>query len=209
MTLPDKNRSLIRAATVPQAPGTKVNVYHFSQPVSLATMLADGYFNFANGYLQVGDVIHLLGGATAAAREMATCTVTAVPSSGDVTVATDTDETPLARAVTATADGLTTGLLAASDSFVSVTSAAGTDKITAPDIATVSLGKEIWGKIGATACVANTPSASTTKINGADAHSSSVAVAASSTFMLKKVAADEWSLVTFAPTAGAAMPAPA
>lgn len=205
MTLPDLNRSLIRTCTVPIVPGTKVNTYKFASTSALAILLADGFFNFARLYLQVGDVIDLIAGH-GGNEELATVRVTAVPASGDVTVAADLDEAAgAARAVVPTADGLTTGLLLATDTFVSVASADAAHIITLPAIADVALGKEIWGKLGGTACEIRTPATSNTKINGGDADSNESVLAANATFMAKKVAADEWTVLTFV---GGALAAP-
>ena len=51
--------------------------------------------------------------------------------------------------VTATADGLTTGLLSAQSQFVQVTSAAATSIIALPLSTSVPVGTEIGGYVGA------------------------------------------------------------
>lgn len=204
-------RSLALFASAPYGASTaaasKVNFHVYGTADALATMLAAGYFNGASDKLKVGDIIFAVAGAGTAGVELITLRVSAV-SSGSVTVVADLDEAAGSdRAVTSTADGLTTGLLAAGDTFVTVTSAGANNIVTLPAIADVPLGKEIWGKNGGTAFEMRTPSASTTKINGGDAHSNESVVAANATFLAKKVAADEWTLVTYAPGA-VAVPVP-
>jgi hypothetical protein len=86
MALPDLKRSLIRVATVPIEPGTKVNFYKFATKSSVATVIADGYFNFARDYLKKNDVIDCMCAADSTG-DMVTVRLASVPSSGDVTVA--------------------------------------------------------------------------------------------------------------------------
>lgn len=86
MALPDLKRSLIRVATVPIEPGTKVNFYKFATKAAVATVIADGYFNFARDYLKVNDVIDCLCAADSTG-DLVSLRVATVPSSGDVTVA--------------------------------------------------------------------------------------------------------------------------
>ena len=188
--------------------GGAVQYWAYAGVDALAAMLAAGYFNDMRARLKVNDVLFLTGAADAAG-DFLIVRVTAVPSSGNVLVSADDDQKSVgdSRAVASTADGLTTGLLTAADAFVTVASANANNIVTLPAIADVPLGKEIWGKNGGTAFEMRTPSASTTKINGGDAHSSESVVAANATFVAKKVAADEWTLVTYAPGA-VAVPVP-
>lgn len=51
---------------------------------AVATVVAAGYFNDVRGFLNVGDLILLVAATNAAFRAL---TVTAVPASGNVTVA--------------------------------------------------------------------------------------------------------------------------
>lgn len=51
---------------------------------AVATVVAAGYFNDVRGFLNVGDLILLVAAGNAAFRAL---TVTAVPASGNVTVA--------------------------------------------------------------------------------------------------------------------------
>ncbi|WP_127523664.1 hypothetical protein [Mesorhizobium sp. Z1-4] len=193
-------RSLALWASAPfglsTAAASKVNFYTYASADSLATILAAGYFNDARDKLQVDDVIFVLS-AAGGASAFTTIIMDTVPTSGNVLVRGDTDEGGgEVRAVTATDDGLTTGQLLATDTFVGVTSADANHIVTAPPIADVPLGKEIWGKNGGTAFEFRTPAASNTKINNVDADNTEAAVAANTSFMLKKIAADEWALVT-------------
>lgn len=85
---------------------------------------------------------------------------------------------PGQRAVTATADGLTTGLLLATDEYVIVTSANADHIVTLPAIATVSPGKVIKLEAGATAFEVRTPASSGTLINNVDGDGTQEAVVA-------------------------------
>lgn len=167
---------------------------------------AAGYFNGAAGRLPKGSVIDAVmsHGGTPVYK-------TYVVTSNDgttVAVGGETDDEPLgavARAVVPTADGLTTGLILATDSYITVTSAGANDIITLPAIATVPLGKEIWGKNGAIACEMRTPALSNTPINGTDADNTEAVIAANVAFMAKKVSATDWALLTLT---GGAVAAP-
>jgi len=66
------------------AAGTKQLWHYDAAADSVATAVAAGYFNTARGFLKVGDVIHLVAAAQTAFRVL---TVTAVPASGNITVA--------------------------------------------------------------------------------------------------------------------------
>jgi hypothetical protein len=92
MALPDKNRSLIRASTVPIEPGLKINIYNYGTKSTAAQVLTAGYFNFGRGYLRPGDRITAHTEADVAANsETIQLKVATVPASGNVTV---TDITP-------------------------------------------------------------------------------------------------------------------
>lgn len=199
-------RSLALFASAPYGTsGAKVNFYTYASADALATVMTAGYFNDARNKLLAGDVIFAVVGMGGTV-ELVTLTALSVPSSGDVTVTTDaTDEGGAARAVIPTADGLSTGLILASDRYIGVTSAGANDIITLPAIADVPLGKEIWGKNGATACEMRTPASSNTPINGTDADSTEAVIAANVAFMVKKVSATAWALLTLT---GGAVAAP-
>lgn len=86
-------------------------------------------------------------------------------------------------ALTATADGLTTGLIPASASFVAVTAGADANSIiTLPAAASVVAGKIIRGWIGATGCEMRTPASSNTKINDVDGDGTQEAAIAATSF---------------------------
>lgn len=169
MALPDLNRSLIRRATVPIVPGTKVNRYDYASTSALATILAAGYFNFARAYLQVGDVIDVIAGH-GGAEDLATVQVTAVPASGNVTVSTDVEtEGGGARAVVPTAAGLTTGLILPTDRFVVATSANAAHILQLPECSEETRGREIWiWVVASTNCELQTAADSGDTINNVD-----------------------------------------
>jgi len=117
---------------------------------------------------------------------------------GEVHSQLDTHETQLAllestgtvAAVTATTDGLTTGLVPATASHVTVTCANSAHIITLP---TASVGKRIVVFWGATAGHVRTAATSNIKINGTDADSAVDAVVpASHLVVFTKVGASDW-----------------
>lgn len=173
-----------------------------------AAVEASGYFNSAAARLPKGSKVTAIMSfsGTPIMKEY----VVLSNDGTTVVVSGETDEESLAataRAVVPTSGGLTTGLLVASDDYVDVTSANADHIITLPAIASVPLGKEIWGKNGGTACEMRTPASSTTKINGGQADSNEAVIAANVSFQVKKTATDNWALLTF--TGGAvACPTP-
>jgi hypothetical protein len=82
------NRSLVLAISVPHtADAAPTNFYKYASPDAAATIVAAGYFNNVRDKLKVGDIIEavaLAGGATADRLDLV---VTAVPATGNVTVA--------------------------------------------------------------------------------------------------------------------------
>lgn len=186
------------ASSATATPGEKVNHYTYATADTLATVLAAGYFNDARlKPLKIGDVI-LVSSGVGGTNDFAIVRVTAVPSSGNVTVAKDggAAEGGDARAVVPTSDGLTTGLILATDTYISLASADANHFATLPAIADVPLGKRIVGKNGATACELRTPASSTTKINNGQADSNEAVIAANVSVFIEKTAADNWSVLT-------------
>lgn len=95
MALPDKNRSLSRYMTIPviDANGTQIRTVSFYKAAYIdaaATVSAAGFFNFARGYLQVNDMIEVMTVANGTG-DVLNLKVTAVPASGDVTVAVNSE----------------------------------------------------------------------------------------------------------------------
>lgn len=200
-------RSLTRVATSPYGTApAKVNFYAYASADAMATILAPGYFNNARDILKANDIIQVVALATGAG-DHAQVKMASVPSSGNVLVemANGGEVGGEARAVVPTADGLTTGLLLAADTYVSVASADANHILTLPAIADVPLGKEIWGKNGATACEMRTPATSNTTINNTDADSTEAVIAANVSFMVKKTSTTNWALLTLT---GGAVAAP-
>lgn len=95
-------------------------------------------------------------------------------------------------AVTATADGLTTGLIPDGAGFVSVTSANADHIITLP---VGAVGQQIRGWIGANGCEVRTVASSNDTINGQDADGTKeAALPATTLFKVTCVAAETWVL---------------
>lgn len=191
-------RNLALFASVPTGVANKtVNFYKYASTDALATILAAGYFNDVRDKLKVNDVVDVVASADSTG-DLVSVKVTAAPTSGDVTVAADIPgEGAASRTIVPTADGLTTGLILATDNFITLASAGANDIATLPPIATVPLGKRYIGKNGATACELRTPASSTTKINNGQADSNEAVVAANVSFFIEKTAADNWAFVTY------------
>lgn len=201
-----KIRNVRLITTLPYAASSHLNRWAYADTDTLAAMLTAGYFNDLRARAKVNDLMEI----TALADGVGESTLvrfTSVPSSGNVLVVTDDDQKSVgaARAVVPTADGLTTGLILASDQFVTLAAANAAHYATLPAIADVPLGKEIWAKNGATACELRTPATSGTKINDGAADSNEALIAANVAVFIKKVAADNWLVVTYT---GGAVAAP-
>lgn len=151
------------------AAASKVNFYTYATSDTLATMLADGYFDGASEKLRKGDVIFAVASANGSIPNLATLRVTSV-ATDDVAVISDVStEGGGSRAVVPTADGLTTGLIYDTDSFVVATSAGANDILTLPTATAATRGRviKIW-VVPSTNCELRTPDASGQTINGVD-----------------------------------------
>jgi len=99
------------------------------------------------------------------------------------------------RAVTATANGLTTGLLLPTDGMVLVTSADANNIVTLPPLSASLIGLTIYGAVLATGCEIRPTGTNT--INGV-AGPNEAALAANSSFQAIAVTATGWRLNTWA-----------
>lgn len=99
---------------------------------------------------------------------------------------------PIATA-TATADGLTTGLIADGTQFVTVTSSAATNAVTLPAITSATIGQTIDVFIGANGCEILTPATSGNTINTVDSDGTNqLDMAANSLVHFIQVSATGW-----------------
>lgn len=101
------------------------------------------------------------------------------------------------RPVTATDDGLTTGLIRADDDqgFLTVTSGNAAYIITLPSSDDIRVGWNVRGWVGANGCEMRTEASSNETINGVDADGSQeAALPATTLFQVWKVAADTFIL---------------
>lgn len=111
--------------------------------------------------------------------------------------------------VTATSDGLTTGLVPAhaftgSGGFVTITSASADNIVSLPAIADVDIGAKCKFYIGATGCEVQTVASSGTTINDVDSDGTNeAAIPATHYFEVTKVSATGYLLVSWT-SAGAA-----
>jgi len=105
------------------------------------------------------------------------------------------DYTNPTAAVTATADGLTTGLIVAGTTYVTITSAGANNIATLPSAVAALIGTSIRGYIGDTGCELRTPDASGATINNLDSDGSAeAAIPAETMFEVTCVAVDTWKL---------------
>lgn len=190
MALYLRSLALFASAAFGTAPA-KVNYYTYATADAAASVLAPGYFNDARTKLKANDVIIAMCVADGAG-DLVIIKATSVPSSGNVLVSTIDDAMAGNRAVTATADGLTTGLLTAADKKVDVTSASADNIVTLPPIADLAINDTIRLSVGATGHELRTPATSNTKINNVDADASEMAVPANSITVVTKQGADNW-----------------
>lgn len=111
-----------------------------------------------------------------------------------------------AGAITATSDGLTTGLIAAGVKVVIITSSAATNAVTLPGIASNSLpiGYTIRGRVTANGCEVLTPASTNETINGVDSDGTNqLDLAATTGFIAWVESATGWCV---APTASIVAP---
>lgn len=148
---------------------SKVNWYTYASSDSLATILADGYFDDVSDKLAKGDVIFLIASADGTTPDFATLRVSSV-STGDVAVVSDIEtEGGGARAVVPTAAGLTTGQIYHTDRMVVATSANAAHILMLPEASAATRGKEIWiWVVPSTNCELQTASGSGDTINNVD-----------------------------------------
>ena len=97
---------------------------------------------------------------------------------------------PTTQAVTATSDGLTTGLITLGTAFVVATSAGANNIITLP---AGTVGQVVNIYVGANGCELRTPGASGATINNVDSDGTNeLALGATTSYILSCVATDTW-----------------
>lgn len=133
-----------------------------------------------------------LGAGAVGTTELADSAVTAAKARGT------------AQAVTATADGLTTGLITAPDglvTFVAVTSAAATNAVTLPAAGASLIGAVLYLTVGANGYELLTPATGGNTINQVDSDGTNqLDVAANTTVRATCVSATGWIAETIAAT---------
>lgn len=118
----------------------------------------------------------------------------------------DSSVNPDLTALTATADGLTTGLVVAGNRYINVTSASANNLISLPLSTTLQDGAEIKGYVGANGFKMITDAGGTDKLNDTDCHggAAKAAVPANSWFHVRYAAAQGF-ILTAVSKAGAAV----
>ena len=111
-----------------------------------------------------------------------------------------------AATATATANGLTTGLLTGADQFVAVTSASADNIIALPITTSIPVGTKIRGYVGANGCELRANATQTVTVNGVTSTNADVeaAIPANCKFVAEMVAALTWLVTTHTGTTLAA-----
>lgn len=161
---------------------------------------AAGYFNSAAGRLPKGSVIEavMLHSTTPVLRRY----VVRSNDGATVTVARQQDDDVAgggARAITATADGLDTGLILDTDGMVEVTSANANHIVTLPLASAATRGREIWiWVLPGTNCELRTPDASNQTINNVDGDGTAEGLLThTQLYILRQHLANGWLLQAF------------
>ena len=97
--------------------------------------------------------------------------------------------------ITATSDGLTTGLIPKGAGFIEVTASNADHIITLP---AGDIRQQIWGYVGANGCEMRTPASSNATINGVDSDGTNeAAIPATTLFLATCTATDTWILLAW------------
>lgn len=175
--------------------GSRRQIHSYITSDAPATVETSDYFLSVYSRLKANDV--LLVSYTGTVRRLRSYIVDTSSSSG-VTIKREDDADATGsgvRAVVPTADGLTTGLILDSDSFVELTSADANHIATLPTATAATRGREINIFVaGATACELRTPATSNQTINNVDSDASEAALVAGSTYRAFQHKADGWLL---------------
>lgn len=106
-----------------------------------------------------------------------------------------------AVALTATADGLTTGLIPVGTRFVAATSASATNALTLPAITADTIGQQIIINVGANGYELLTPASSNNTINNVDSDGTNqLDVAATTNLICIQISATGWIAIQVAAT---------
>jgi hypothetical protein len=86
-------KQLVRTASIPIRTAGRYNRYNYADTDAAATIIAAGYFNDARSMLKVNDRIDIMAAwdAVTANGDIVEVKVTAVPATGDITVAVNTE----------------------------------------------------------------------------------------------------------------------
>lgn len=173
---------IVTAATRQAAARANIGV-----PEALATVTADAAeINKLDGMTTSKTELNLLTGLTATAAQI---NAVALPATY--------------AAVTATANGLTTGLIANGVRRTTITSANATDAVTLPGIAANSLpiGYTIVGRVTANGCEMLTPATTNETINAVDSDGTNqLDIAANTGFIASVISTTGWDVLPFATT---------
>lgn len=176
----------------------QARMYSYDTADAMSVVVATGYFAemgagaspTTSRLMEKGDLVvcRFYDSVTTKANfyGVETFEVTAIDADGDVTVSASGS-----AAVTATADGLTTGLIQNGVDVVAITSAAAVNIVTLPVPAP---GKQVVGSVAATGCEIRSLTGVT--IN-AVAFPNELALAANSWFLAVGLSATEWVIKTF------------
>lgn len=148
--------------------------------------------SIGGGELAIADGKILIGDSSGVAQEFPLSGGATMTAGGVVTIASVADAVTqrTTTAVTATADGLTTGLIASGTAHVTVTSADANNIITLPNPVA---GQRLIVVTGGTGCEVRTVASSTKSINGANCDGTNeLALASASMFEFYAMDSSNW-----------------
>jgi len=162
----------------------------------VATIETTGFFNAFASVMQVGEVIY--GRVDLNGVPQLRNWIVSANSGTVVTITRADNETAAPRAVVPTADGLTTGLIYANDTFVEATSANADHILTLPTASAETRGREIWIWVKpSTNCELRTPATSNQTINNVDSDASEALLTNNQLYVCRQHLATGWLLQAF------------
>jgi hypothetical protein len=181
------------------SPGEARQLHTFVTNDDRAAIETSGYFNVLwTGARRVKsgdilDVVYDIDSSPGHRRYVVTIVASAV-----VLVPAGDDLGSVPREVVPTADGLTTGLILDTDSFVEATSAGANNFLTLPLASNATRGREIWiWVVPSTNCELRTPASSNNTINNVDSDTSEALLTHSQLYIARQHLATGWLLQAF------------
>jgi len=198
----DSGNTIIRRKGEGVSYGTGANIkqlcdWDLSSNRDVATIETPGYFNDLATVLQKGEVLY--GRVDLDGTPMLRNWIVSANDGTNVSITRESDTAGGGvRAVVPTADGLTTGLIHANDTFVEATSADANHILTLPTASEATRGREIkiWVK-PSTNCELRTPAGSNQTINNVDSDASEALLTHTQLYICRQHLATGWLLQAF------------